>query len=172
MLVCLLACISSDGQSRANAQRQRIDINTRQLEGAFSFTPPASQQSGDMIAALLTAWHMVVKPIAMERCIRRAWQTGEHLHSITNMPRFIQNNTSFVADLFKNSDFFQPNLPENEWFFLHNVRRMIMVLFEEACKQRQGRWQWEGFYLESWEKTMYTHIVLRAYADGSEPWTG
>ena len=63
------------------------------------------------------------------------------------------------------------NLPENQWFFLNNVRRMIMFLFLEACKGRRGKWQWEGFYLERWELREHTHIVLMAYVDpDAAPW--
>ena len=137
------------------------------LHGVFEFLPPASQESGDFIADLLTSWHMVVRPIALER-VPIDWKTGEPLGCITNLGKFIQNNMGWVADLFKE----EFELPENEWFLLPNVKRMISELFSEACHGVHGKWQWRHFSMENWELEMYSHIVvLRAYVAGGEsPW--
>ena len=160
---------SHDGESRPGGKRPRIDIQTRMLHGTFEFLPPASQPSGDLIADLLTAWHMVVKPLALER-VPVNWKTGKPLGSIRNTNKFPQNNMGYVAKLYK--VFF--GLPEKEWFLLHNVNKMIRRLFHEACCGLRGKWKWENFSMEQWEIDMYSHIVLRAYVAGGgdsiTPW--
>ena len=109
---------------------------------------------------------MVLRPLAEARAAKN-YRNGETLGSITNTPKFKQNNMQFVADLFK-KEFV---LPENEWFYLPNVMKMIKRLFKEARAQDQGKWQWRGFQMEGWEIDRYSHIVLRAFiAGGEDPW--
>ena len=140
----------------------------------LDFEPPASQLSGDSIAELLTAWHVVAQTIAMSRC-KLNEKTGVHKGSITNLPKFIQNNTAYVALLFKDTTLFPDEgggeLPEHQWFFLPHVKKVIEILFTEACNQKHGKFKWENFWLDAWEFHMYTEVVVRSYAAGSEPWT-
>ena len=97
------------------------------------------------------------------------WKTGEPLGSITNTPKFIQNNMAFVTKKLFKEEF---NMAENEWFWLPNVKRMIDRLFHEACRGGYGKWQWWNFYMEDWELKKYSHIALRAYVVGGQahPW--
>ena len=124
--------------------------------------PPATRISGDSIAALLTAWHAIVKPIAIERCTVNP-RTGTHVRSILDSDRFIQDNMTYVVGLFGKT----LGLAETEWFKLFNVKTIVDMMFAEVCKQEHGRWQWRGFWLDAFEKKDLAFGVVQAYIEGS-----
>jgi hypothetical protein len=151
-----------DGSSGPNAELARIDWDTRVLEGTWTHRPCAARDSGDSIAALLTAWHTTVAPLCIDRCELNS-KTGEHLRSITDMKRFIPNNMRYVAKLFGSMVG-----PEDEWFELNNVKIVVEEMFGEACKREHGRWQWRGFWIDNTEHAGLVYGVLQAYILGSE----
>ena len=151
-----------DGTSGPNAQCPRIDWDTRMVLRKWTHEPCATRTSGDSIAALLTAWHAIVKPIATERCPVNP-KTGTHLRSILNSGRFVPDNMKYVARLFCDT----LGSDETEWFKLVNMKTIVEMMFAEACKQEHGRWQWRGFWLDAFEKIDLAFGVLQAYLEGS-----
>ena len=154
-----------DGSSGSHAVNPRIDYETRVRTGQWKYKPPASRPTGDAIAALQTAWHSTVQPYAMNR----AWvnrKTGQHVRSILDRQRFIGGCMRYVTELFMN--LVDPGVQESDWFNICYVQRVINAMLGEACKGKQGRWQWEGFYLDEDEFPQLSIQILQAYIGGSE----
>jgi hypothetical protein len=154
-----------DGSSGARAQRPRVDYDTRERTGDWTYKPPASRPTGDALAALLIAWHSAVNPFAVERVLFNP-KTGKHVRSITNIDQFVNDNMPYVTKLFKTIA--GPTVTEEKWFNICYVRRVIDAMLAEACLAQHGRWQWRQFHLGAPESEQLSRLILKAYIAGSE----
>ena len=157
-----------DGSSGPQAKHPRMDYETRVNENQWVYEHTASRSTGDSTAALLLAYHSVVKPLAKERCPVNP-RTGVHLESIENNEgKWVSNNHDYIIELFRRV--LGDDVHESQWFQLHHVRRIIDAMLVEVCKQEKGKWQWRGFYLEDHEWDELPFEILKAFLAGVEAW--
>ena len=162
--------VCNRGTLGSNAQRARKSYADRardhfeeELENG-GFIPPEAQSVGDCTALVLTAFHEVMQPILEKRCTVNP-KTNQHLRSITNRGRFVSDNIKNTTTIFHRV--VGNSAEAGNWFVLHHVGGVIRELLIEAAKEKHGRWQWRGFYLEDWEVSWLTLIILRAFIAGA-----
>ena len=81
-----------------------------------------------MVALVLTAFHEVVKPIAIERCQVNP-KIGVHLRSIMDEKRFVTDNVLHVTNVFKNV--VRRPSSDGAWSSFHNKQAGAGVV--EGC---------------------------------------
>ena len=65
---------------------------------------------------------------------------GRHLRSAMNSDRFRGDNVKYVYELLQTEN--GPEVPEGELFGIYFVNQVIIKMFQDACKEERGRWQW------------------------------
>ena len=130
-----------------------------------TYTNPSSTAVGDRIGDLIVAWHKVAKSFAIDRCALNH-RNGKPLRSIVNTDRFKGDNIKYVHGLLRAAN--GPHVPDEELFGIYFVNTVIWRMFEDACKQERGRWQWRGFVLAEEEMRTASFSVLRAWIAGTE----
>ena len=62
-------------------------------------------------------------------------------------------------------------LPDvGSWFYIHNVRSLLLVLIGIARQtwSKNNKWQWAGFWLDEWEVDQLAFEMVRVYIIGAD----
>ena len=150
--------------------KERKDFVSRVKDGDSRVMKPAEvtgaqfqQIMMDHACLLLSSFHRIVSPYASDRCAVNP-KTNHLVRSITNRSRFVQDASTFAYELLY-GDHLATDLPAN-FYLLPAARDVTHHLVMEACKQKQGRWQWAGFELDAWEFEHCKSEILRLFVAG------
>ena len=127
-----------------------------------------AQRLMDDLVLLLHAFFVIVQPFAVARCHTNP-RTGVHVRTIANQNRFIQTNSRPAMDIYKvkartHDDDEFPTL-----ISLSAIHALVEELLWIASRQKQGRWQWDGFWLSNQEWTDLPLRILQTYIAGYHP---
>ena len=150
--------------------KERKDFVSRVKDGDSRVMKPAEVSGAqlqqimmDHACLLLSSFHRIVSPYASDRCAVNP-KTNHLVRSITNRSRFVQDASKFAYELLY-GDRLATDLPAN-FYLLPAARDVTHHLVMEACKQKQGRWQWAGFRLSAWEFEHCKTEILRLFVAG------
>ena len=151
----------------------RLDLAGRVEQGTsrLDITPAEVAQAQwlmDEVCLLLHAFFSLVQPFALARCAVRP-RSFDHVRTIRLRHRFIQTNNKMALDSYKWSAQIFPGEEFPTVISLSAMRALVEELLWIPCRGKQGRWQWEGFWLSSEEWADLLERILQTYVAGFHP---
>ena len=122
----------------------------------------------DEVCLLLHAFFSLVQPFALSRCAVNP-RSFQHVRTIRERHRFIQTNSRMALDTYKWLAQISPGDEFPTVISLSAVLALVEELLWIPCRGKQGRWQWDGFWLNNEEWTDLTDRILQTYIAGFHP---
>ena len=156
-----------------NERDSRLDLAARVEQGTsrLDLTPDEVAQAQwlmDEVCLLLHAFFSLVQPFALSRCAVHP-RSFQHVRTIRERHRFIQTNCRMALDIYKWSAQISPGDEFPTVISLSAVLALVEELLWIPCRGKQGRWQWDGFWLNNEEWTDLTDRILQTYIAGFHP---